>query len=552
MNDKTRSRLALVAAVTLPLVLCGSVVFAHPHSLAEFLRARQAAAEKDEANSLDAKANEQERPTCKLTIDLVDADSGKPLFGIVRIIDASTGKAVRLPDLIQRDNNWFAMSRRATVAVPQGKLTVEALRGLETEMASHELDLTGKETHSLKASLKRFFNASSKGWRSGNTHLHLMKLTHAEAIRYLETVPRADAVDLVYLSHLRRIPDERHYISNAIVEGSLAGGELQRLSKDGLLFAPGQEHRHNFGGYGEGYGHVMFLDIARLIRPVSIGPGIMAEGTDGIPLQRGIKTARGDGATVVWCHNKFGFEDVPNWMAGLLHAQNIFDGGEHGSYDATYYRYLNLGMKVPFSTGTDWFIYDFSRVYVPMEGELTSKKWLAQLAAGRTFITNGPLLQLSAGGQHIGDTIALAEPGSVPVKASGLGRADFKGIELVYNGEVIRSKTAKKVAGHHAAEIEFEVQIDEPGWLALRVPLDAGNNEFDRQIFAHTSPIYVEIAGRRIFRSDVARELIGEIKQNIETINEKGKFANDGERDKVLEVHRRGMEILRQRLKDAE
>ena len=123
----------------------------------------------------------------------------------------------------------------------------------------------------------------------------------------------------------------------------------------------------------------------------------MGDGTDGIPLQHGIKEAHRDGASVLWCHNAFGLEDLPNWMAGLLDAQNIFDGGNHGSYRDTFYRYLNLGMKVPFSTGTDWFIFDFSRVYVAVEGELTSKKWLDQLAAGKTMITNGPFLELEVG-----------------------------------------------------------------------------------------------------------------------------------------------------------
>ena len=95
-------------------------------------------------------------------------------------------------------------------------------------------------------------------------------------------------------------------------------------------------HRHNFEAYGDGYGHVMLLDIKRLIQPVSIGPGLMTTGSDGIPLRRGIDTARQDEATVIWCHNSLGLEDLPNWMSGVLDAQNIFDGGEHGSYKDTY------------------------------------------------------------------------------------------------------------------------------------------------------------------------------------------------------------------------
>src|SRR4029450_348859 len=133
--------------------------------------------------------------------------------------------------------------------------------------------------------------------------------------------------------------------------------------------------RPDVGTGGGGFGRVMLLALLKRGEPVSIGPGIMREGTDGIPIQRGIKTARADGATIIWCHNTFGHEDIPNWVSGLVHAQNIFDGGQHGGYADTFYRYLAAGMKVPFSTGTDWFIYDFSRVYVPLAGAWSPKRW---------------------------------------------------------------------------------------------------------------------------------------------------------------------------------
>jgi hypothetical protein len=292
----------------------------------------------------------------------------------------------------------------------------------------------------------------------------------------------------------------------------------------------------------------MLLDLVKLIQPISIGPGIMAEGTDGRPLQLGIREARNDGATIIWCHNTFGFEDVPNWMAGVLHAQNIFDGGEHGSYRDTYYKYLNLGMQVPFSTGTDWFIYDFSRVYVPIEGELTSKSWLAALRSGKTFITNGTFLEFSVNGRPIGDTISLAGPGELAIRGRAIGRNDFRAVEIIHNGEVIHTVRGQASGGHFVAHVEHSLKINQSGWLALRIPLETGKNEFDKSLFAHTSPIYVEVAGRRIFRPDVARELIAETEKNITTITQQGKFANDAERESVLQVHRTGINSLRQRL----
>ena len=47
-----------------------------------------------------------------------------------------------------------------------------------------------------------------------------MKLTHAEMDRYLRVVPQADGLELVFISLLRRIPDERDYITNTLTEGN--------------------------------------------------------------------------------------------------------------------------------------------------------------------------------------------------------------------------------------------------------------------------------------------------------------------------------------------
>ena len=96
--------------------------------------------------------------------------------------------------------------------------------------------------------------------------------------------------------------------------------------------------------------------------------------------------------------------------------------------------------------------------------------------------------------------------------------------------------------------MEFTLKVDQPGWLALRIPTDAGKNEFGKGLFAHTSPIYVEMSGKRIFRSEVAKQLATEIQANVKVINEKGTFANEDEREAVLRVHRLGIDALHARI----
>jgi hypothetical protein len=536
---------AKVASLATLGILLGSVAAqAHDHTAKKFLQARavaQAEAAKLAEAAPDEKSGER---VCRLRVELTL--DGQPTPGLLRVTNLATGKAIVLKDEIQREQNWCAIAGPTTCTVPQGKLKVEALHGIVTELATREVDLTGKESDELTLPLKRIYDPAARGLSAGNTHLHLMKLTFAEADRYLRVVPKADGLDLVFLSILRRIPDERDYISNTFTEG-----DLGRLSQGSVLFGNGQEHRHNFGAGGEGFGHVMLLNILKRIEPVSIGPGIMREGTDGIPLQRGIRTAREDGATILWCHNKFGHEDLPNWVSGLVHAQNIHDGGEHGSYEDTFYRYLNVGMKVPFSTGTDWFIYDFSRVYVPVAGELNSKSWLAALAGGKSYITNGPFLELAAGGKTIGDTIAAQAGDEITITGRALGRGNFQRIELVQNGNVVHSVPAAPKDGHFTSEMKFTLRADQPGWIALRIAQDTPKNEFGKPLFGHTSPIYLEVAGRSVFHRDVAEGMLREMATSRQFIKANAKFADAAEESAVLRVYDEGIVALKQRIDGA-
>lgn len=482
----------------------------------------------------------------RLNLRLVDSETMKPVSGIIRVSRAD-GAHVQIPELISRKNGWHTVSAEATFNVPAEVLKIEALRGIETELSTATIGPDSPSDITVK--LKQFFSAQENGWRNGNTHLHLMNLTRTEAERYLREVPESDDLELVYLSHLRRLPDESKYISNEIVEEAWTKNTLRRLSTKSVLLRPGEEHRHNFGRGGEGFGHVMLLDINRLVRPVSIGPGIMRSGTDSQPLQKGIDEAHADGATVIWCHNTFGFEDIPNWVSGKLHAQNIFDGGNRGSYADSFYRYLNLGMRMPFSTGTDWFIDDFSRVYVPLRGNLTSEAWLTQLRAGRSFITNGPLLQLEVDGKDIGHTFQLEEPQEVRVTASGFGRRDFEKLELILNGEVVETSTTTSKNGHFNAVLKATVQIDEPSWLAVRTPPDGKKNEFDVPLYSHTSPVYFDLQGRRPFRRETALLLIQEMEESLQVIREKAVFANDREDKAVMDVYRKGILLLQNRVR---
>jgi hypothetical protein len=500
--------------------------------------------------------------TCKLTISLVDEQTKSPLPGIVQIRDAQ-GELVELSELVNRGqgieqkgpiHDWWVLARPTEITVPATAIEVRGLSGLETEASRQRVDLTGLSQSTLKLPLVRFYQARERGQVAGNTHLHLMKLSKQQADRYLQEVPLADGLEVVFLSYLERAGADLEYTSN-----KYSRAELKRLSKEHLHWGHGQEHRHNFGSHGEGYGHILLLDTPYIVQPVSIGPGITKAGADAPPLQEGIDEARRGGGKVIWAHNSFGFEDIPNWVTGRVHANNIFDGSARGSYKDTYYRYLNLGLRVPFSTGTDWFIYDFSRAYVTTDRPITPKEWLDRLAEGKSFITNGPLLEWTVDQKPVGSVIDLAGPATLTARGKAVGRADFKRIEIVRNGRVVETAASEKKDGHFVAAIEFPLTIDSPCWLALRTPPPpvkddpqlqepVARNEFGESLFAHTSPIYVDMSSKGVFDPSTAAELVAQMKSDWEKIQSQAVFADPEQRRRVSQVYLEAIDVLEKRI----
>jgi hypothetical protein len=478
---------------------------------------------------------------------LADAQSGKAVGGIVRVFRSDSDKPLALPGLFDRLRGlersdtvagWSVVpAEGATTTLPRGRLRLEAVAGLETALERQDLDLGGA-TADVTARLRFLFRPEQTGLVAGNTHLHLRGMPLADADEYLRRIPAADGLKVLFLSYLERKPDDQHYITNRYPVG-----DLKQFDAAGVLVHNGEEHRHNFGGYGQGYGHVMLLNLQQLVRPVSIGPGIMGAGSDEPSLSVGIDEARRQGGTVIWCHNTTGYEDVPNAIAGRLDALNVFDGSRTGTYEDTYYRYLNTGLRLPLSTGTDWFLYDFSRVYAQVTGALTARSWLEAVKAGRSVATNGPLLTLTVDGRPIGATLTLDRPQAVRVEATGVGRHDFRRLELIHNGRVVEAEASRGEGPGYAARLVREVRIDRPGWLAVRIDAVA-RNELGQPLYAHSSPVYVDVGGKRVFEVEAARDLLRQVEEGRAEVRARGRFSTPQEAAKVIALYDRAAQEL--------
>jgi hypothetical protein len=133
------------------------------------------------------------------------------------------------------------------------------------------------------------------------------------------------------------------------------------------------------------------------------------------------------------------------------------------------------------------------RTYARLDEEFSYEAWCRAVRAGRTFLSGGPLVTLSVDGHEPGGTAELSGPGTVSVHASVRSIFPLRSLEIVRNGEVVARAEAN---GGRQAEITEELRIDGHSWIACRAfGTDYHLDEWGRQVFAHTSPVYVACGG---------------------------------------------------------
>ena len=132
------------------------------------------------------------------------------------------------------------------------------------------------------------------------------------------------------------------------------------------------------------------------------------------------------------------------------------------------------------SSGTDWWIYDHNRVFVQVEGNFTYDSWIAGLRAGRTFISNGPLLEFTVDGR----AGRLASTGfrRLRVKAQAISRLPFDRLQIIRDGVVVAEQAA---VNRSEANLEREIPVEQGGWIAARMRAQPRDTRRHRGLRAH-------------------------------------------------------------------
>ena len=418
----------------------------------------------------------------RLSITTLNAADGQPVPARIHLAD-SDGKPVLPKETLPTWRDHFTSPGEAVVEVPAGRYAMTVERGPEWSSESSTIEIAaGTDEKKVSVRLNRLANLAAEGWWSGEVHVHR---------------PLADAELLMRAEDLHVAPVITWW-NNKINAWSNqpAPAEMARRF-DGNRFL------HPMGGEDEREGGALLY--FNLPRPLNI-----AKATRAFPSS--LVFAREGQQNGAWIDLEKPFwRDFPMWVAhgigdsvGIannhMHRGGVMDSEAWGRPRDTqtysgpqgngrwsqdiYYHLLNCGLRIPPSAGSASGVLPnpvgYNRAYVQVEGELTYEKWFEGLRAGRSFVTNGPLLRCRANGQWPGHVFKSGGPVQISLDWQLDSRDPIRVVELVRNGR------AERVA------LPAVFTMNESGWFLVRAIADVPHT----LRFASTAPWHVEIGNQ--------------------------------------------------------
>ena len=165
----------------------------------------------------------------------------------------------------------------------------------------------------------------------------------------------------------------------------------------------------------------------------------------------------------------------------------------------TYYALLNCGFRLRPAAGTANGVHPvplgFSRVYVQLEEPFSFDAWMRGLAAGRSFVTTGPMMFAKVEGQWPGAAVTN-QSNDYRLECAVSSEQPLEAIELVVNGVVTQRfepQNTKADAGSFESQVSAQFNPKTSSWLAWRCFEKRPGNRFR---FAHTAPWSFEIPAK--------------------------------------------------------
>ena len=476
-----------------------------------------------------------------------------------------------------------------TINLPPGDYTVSCSRGPETIEETKSLRVTREPTE-IRYRVERWIDPSTRGWWSGDHHIHAAGCRHYEnptqgvapndMIRHIMGEDLKVGCCLTWgpcfdfqkrfftgeTAEQSRYPYLLRYDVEVSGFGSHMSGHLNLLNLQEQIYPGGESKEHwptlglNTLRWAKRQGAVCGPAHSAIGLTKTVGRLPNSEGLDGPDGLPNFEIPRFDGIGA----NEF-IVDVTHRVPGA-------DGKEVPAVDFLsamstqrtaewniWYHTLNCGFRVAASGETDFPCLSgervgVGRVYAQVDGDLRFDRWVESLASGRSYVSDGTchlldfqaesdekVTRLGIQGSELQLTEASVVELSVDVAArlsqtASLTTEESVPVEVIVNGYPVDSIQVPADGKLHRCE--FQVPVEQSSWIAIRV--------FPH---AHTNPIYAIVDQQPIRPSEAsARWCLAGVEQCWQS---KVSTYDEAEQQQAIEAYDHARQTYRQIAQEA-
>ncbi len=412
---------------------------------------------------------------------------GSPTPARVHLMDSSASWRYP-PGSLGYEKDWhFTVDGVFEIELPPGTTKLRIEKGKEYRTIFDEFALDSGSRVVKTYEMERWIDMNGLGWFSGDTHVHRLPrhMAHLMEAEDLNVAPVLSFWN--QMDGPREVFDWREYGQRVVSDGARAFGLLSQ-----------EDERAG--------GAIMALNIER---------PVVCETTKWHPSQAFFAEKWRDQGGVIEQEKPFWLEAPVNVALGLVDSMGIVnnhlqrtevmeneawgrarDGERYpGSRGFVlnvldlYYRYLNLGIKLPIAAGSASGVMrnplGYNRLYVNLD-EFSYEGWFQGMLNGGTFATNGPMLFMRIDGEVPPLTIERSTSTEFCLDIEARTQGELDRLEVIVGGKV---NQAVECGGQSTQAISLPLKPATSCWVAARVFEVAPGNER----LAHTSPVFLEI-----------------------------------------------------------
>ncbi|MCB0126974.1 MAG: CehA/McbA family metallohydrolase [Caldilineaceae bacterium] len=421
-------------------------------------------------------------------------------------------------EFVNGNQQYAYINGECVIDLPLGEVYVELSKGHEMKPVRTKVTIT-PETNELTFELERVLHWREQGWVTADTHVHFLSPTTALLEGQAEGVNVVNLLASQWGEMFSNVTD---------FDGRTTLGAKEFGGNGEFLVRVGTENRM------QTLGHISLLGYSgQMIHPLCTGGP--TESALGDPLEvtmaEWAQRCIDQGGLVVLPHAPNPqLERAADIVLGVVNAMEMMtfnplnpNNMQVSPYGlADWYRYLNLGYQIPVVGGSDKMaaasLLGGIRTYAHLgDRELSYENWMAAVRAGNTFVTVGPLIEVTVEGVVPGGQVALpAGGGTVDVSwRVESATVPISAVEIVVGGLTAEAIAVTASDGHGALQASGNnrVAVDHSTWIALRVR--GSYHGRPEQIAAHSSAIQLVVDGKSLFAAPDAMKVLEQIEGAI-------------------------------------